>query len=401
MTGATVLDIVLVLALAAYAGGMYRVGLVAGALSIAGLLGGVLLALWGLPGLLLKWSVTAEDLTVRGVLLIAGVLAAAAMGQQLGARVGERWRSWVTFQPARVADSLLGGVAAVLVGAGLVWLLAGAAVGTLPSPAPQPVTNSRVLQVIDRTMPADADRVLSSAYHALDANGFPRVFTGVQPEAIRPVEPADPGVAQGRGVEAAGDSVVKVTGTAADCGRGQSGSGWVAAPQRVVTNAHVVAGVDNPSVQLGGTGRTYPATTVAFDPQRDVAVLAVPDLEARPLPTGGDQSHGDGVVVAGFPFGGSYELEPGRIRDRIDARGAGIDGTPGANRDVYAVSTQVEQGNSGGPLLSPTGQVVGTVFAKSVTDSGTGYVLTLDEARPVIEEGARATDPVPTGSCAA
>lgn len=401
MTGATILDIVLVLVLAAYATGMYRAGFVAGALSIAGLLGGGLLALWGLPGLLQEWSVAAEDPMVRGLLLVVGVLVAAAIGQQIGARIGERWRSWVTFEPARVVDSLLGAIAAVVVGAGLVWLVAGAVVGTLPSPAPQSVTNSRVLQGIDRAMPAEADHVLSGAYRALDANGFPRVFTGVQPEAIRPVDPPDPGVAEGRGVEAAADSVVKVTGTAAECRRGQSGSGWVAAPQRVVTNAHVVAGVDNPSVQIGGTGRTYRATTVAFDPQRDVAVLAVPELSAEPLPAGGDQSHGDGVVVAGFPLGGPYELEPGRIRDRIDARGAGIDGTPGANRDVYAVSAAVEQGNSGGPLLSRTGQVVGTVFAKSVTDSGTGYVLTLDETRPVIEEGTRATEPVSTGSCAA
>lgn len=401
MPGAVILDIVLLLVLAAYAVGMYRAGLVAGALSVLGLLAGGLVALWGLPTLLQEWSVAAEDPLVRGLVLVVGVLVAAALGQQLGARVGERWRAWVKFEPARVVDSLLGGVVAVVVGAGLIWLMAGAVVATLPSPAPQSVANSRVLQGIDRAMPTNADRVLSSAYRALDVNGFPRVFTGVTPESIRPVDPPDPGVAQGQGVEAAGNSVVKVTGMAADCGRGSSGSGWVAAPQRVVTNAHVVAGVDRPSVQVGGTGRTYAATTVAFDPQRDVAVLAVPDLEAPPLPTGGEQSHGDDVVVAGFPLGGPYDLEPGRIRDRLEARGAGIDGTPGANRDVYSISAEVEHGNSGGPLLSPSGQVVGTVFAKSVTGADTGYVLTLDETRPVLEQGTRATEPVETGSCAA
>ncbi|HIZ97645.1 MAG TPA: MarP family serine protease [Candidatus Janibacter merdipullorum] len=399
MSGAIILDIVLLLVLGAYATGMYRAGLVAGALSIVGLLGGGLLALWGLPALLQEWSLAAEDPLVRGLALIVGVLAAAALGQQLGARLGERWRSWVTFEPAKVADSLLGAVAAVVVGAGLIWFLAGAVIGTLPSPAPQAVTSSRVLQGIDRAMPAEADRVLSNAYNALDVNGFPRVFTGVAPEAIRPVDPPDPGVVEGQGVEAAADSVVKVTGMAADCGRGSSGSGWVAAPQRVVTNAHVVAGVDRPSVQVGGEGQRYAATTVAFDPQRDVAVLAVPGLDAPALPSGESQEHGDAVVVAGFPLGGPYDVEPGRVRDRIEARGAGIDGTLGATRDVYSVSARVEQGNSGGPLLSTTGQVVGTVFAKSVSSSGTGYVLTLDETRPVLEEGTRATEAVDTGSC--
>lgn len=401
MTGATVLDTVLVLVLAAYAAGMYRAGLIASALSIAGLIGGGLLALWGVPRLLHEWSVAAEDPLARGLLLIVGVLVVASLGQQLGARLGDRWRSWVTFEPARVLDSLLGAVAAVVVGASLIWLVASAFVGTLPSSAPRPVTDSRVLQGIDGVMPRSADRVLSGAYRALDDNGFPRVFTGVQAESIRPVDPPDPGVTEGRGIEAAGDSVVKVTGTAVDCGRGSSGSGWVAAPQRVVTNAHVVAGVEDPTVQIGGTGRSYPATTVAFDPRSDVAVLAVPDLEAPPLPTGGDRGHGDPAVVAGFPLGGPYDLEAGRVRDRIEARGAGIDGTPGATRDVYAVNAQVEQGNSGGPLLSPSGQVVGTVFAKSVTDSGTGYALTLDETRSVIEEGTRSTEPADTGSCAA
>lgn len=242
--------------------------------------------------------------------------------------------------------------------------------------------------------------MLGGAYRALDPGGYPRVFSGVQPERIRPVEPPDPGVAQGRGIEAAAGSVAKVIGSN-DCGQGQSGSGWVVAPQRVVTNAHVVAGVENPSVQVGGSGPSHAATTVAFDPRRDVAVLAVPDLEAEPLPLGGRQSHGDSVVAAGFPLGGPYDLEPGRIRDRLTARGTAIDGSAGASREIYSVSAGVEQGNSGGPLLSPSGQVVGTVFATSVTDSDTAYALTLEETRPVIEEGTRATESVSTGSCAA
>lgn len=400
MTGALALDIVLLLALVAYASGTYRTGLVAGAFSLIGFLGGGLLALWGLPGVLARSDLAGGDPLRSGVLLVVGVLLAAALGQALGAMVGLRLRSWVRFRPARVLDSLLGAVAALLVGASVVWLAASAVVGAFPGAA-QPVAGSRVIQTIDRVMPAPADRVLGGVYRALGASDFPRVFTGVQSEAIRPVEPPAPGVAEGPGIERAADSVVKVTGLATDCGRGQTGSGWVAAPHRVVTNAHVVAGVDQPSVQVGGTGRTYPATTVAFDPRRDVAVLAVPDLTAPPLPTGDRLSHGDEVVVAGFPLGGPYDLEAGRVRELITARGAGIDGTPGVDRQVYAVSTRVEHGNSGGPLLSPTGQVVGTVFAKSQTDQRTGYALTLEETRPVLERAAEATEPVSTGSCAA
>ncbi|WP_338749895.1 MarP family serine protease [Janibacter alittae] len=400
MTGALALDIVLVLALAAYASGMYRTGLVAGLFSLAGFLGGGLLALWMLPGVLARSDLAGGDPLRSGVLLVLGVLIAAAIGQSLGAMVGVRLRSWVRFRPARALDSLLGAAAALLVGATVVWLAASAVVGAFPGAA-QPVAGSTIIQTIDRAMPTPADRVLGGVYRALGATDAPRVFTGVRSEPIRPVEPPASGVAEGPGIEQAADSVVKVSGVATGCGRGQTGSGWVAAPRRVVTNAHVVAGVDQPSVQLAGSGRTYPATTVAFDPRRDVAVLAVPGLAATPLPTGGPQSHGDEVVVAGFPLGGPYDLEAGRVRELITARGAGIDGTPGVDRQVYAVNTRVEQGNSGGPLLSPSGQVVGTVFAKSQTHQSTGYALTLEETRPVLESAARATDPVSTGACAA
>lgn len=401
MTGGIVVDLVLLLVLVGYAVGMYRTGLVAGALSLAGLLGGGLLALWLLPGLLQQWSATDGRPALTGLALIAGILLAAVLGQAIGARIGARLRSWVRWRPARTVDSVLGAAGALVVAATLVWFAAGAVHGALPTAATQAVTNSRVLQTIDRAMPAAADRVLADARQTLDERDFPRVFSGLAPEPIRPVEPPEAGVARGQGVDSAADSVVRVTGTAHECGRGKEGSGWVAAPGRVVTNAHVVAGVDDPSVQVGGTGREYPATTVAFDPQRDVAVLAVPDLETEPLPTGGQLSHGDNVVAAGFPRGGPYELEEGRVRDVIDARGAGIYGNPGVEREVYSVSGELEPGNSGGPLLSPTGQVVGTVFATSMTDESTGYALTLAETRPVVQEAAGATEPVSTGGCTA
>lgn len=400
MTPALILDVVLLLLLVGYVVGMYRTGLVAGVLSIAGMVAGGLLALWVLPGPLQDWSVTASDPRARVLFLVVGTIGAAALGQQLGAVLGWSFRSRLTHRPSRALDSLLGGIAALVVGASLVWFVASAALGALPSP-PRALADSRVLHGIDRVMPDSADRALSSAYRRLAADGLPRVFSGVQREAIRPVDPPPQEVVEGRGVEAAVASVVKVTGTAPDCGTGSSGSGWVVAPQRVVTNAHVVAGVDAPMVQVGGDGPSLPAAVVAHDPRTDVAVLAVPDLQAQPLPSGPDLARGDAVAVAGFPLGGPYDVEPGRVRERIEARGTAIDGSPGVTRDIYSVNARVEHGNSGGPLLSSTGQVVGTVFAKSVTDSGTGYVLTLDETRPVIEQGVRSTSPVDTGDCAA
>lgn len=401
MLGADVVDLVLFLALALYVVGMYRVGFVAGALSVIGLLAGGLLALWGLPQVVDQWDTTTSAPEARGVLLVAGTFLAAAVGQYLGVRLGARLRAGVSWRPARTVDSLLGAAGALVVGSALVWLAAGAYVASSTRPAPQAVAESKVLQGIDRVMPAQADRVLGNVYSSMGPDGFPRVFSGVRAEQIRPVDPPAPGVAQGHGVAAAADSIVKVTGFAGDCGRSQTGSGWVVAERRVVTNAHVVAGVDRPLIQIGGRGRSYSATTVAFDPKRDIAVLAVPDLTAEPLPLGGRVSHGDSVVAAGFPLGGPYAAEPGRVREVMSVRGVAIDGTAGVDREIYSINARVQQGNSGGPLLSPSGQVVGTVFAKSPSDASTGYALTLEESRPIFEQGTRSTRPLSTGSCAA
>ena len=162
MTPALILDVVLLLLLVGYVVGMYRTGLVAGVLSIAGMVAGGLLALWGLPGPLQDWSATAGDPRARVLFLVVGTIGAAALGQQLGAVLGWSFRSRLTHRPSRALDSVLGGVAALVVGASLVWFVASAALGALPSP-PRALADSRVLHGIDRVMPDSADRALSSA----------------------------------------------------------------------------------------------------------------------------------------------------------------------------------------------------------------------------------------------
>ena len=187
---------------------------------------------------------------------------------------------------------------------------------------------------------------------------------------------------------------------AESCSRGQEGSGWVVGPQRVVTNAHVVAGVTAEHVRVQGTGRSYDARVIVFDPKRDLAVLSVPGLQAPALRQGPGLKRADGAIVAGFPLDGPYRLDPARVRDLLRATGADIYGNPGVVREIYSLFGKVEPGNSGGPLLSPSGEVVGIVFAKSLDDDQTGYALTLAEARPVLEAASSSFAPVNTGGCA-
>jgi S1-C subfamily serine protease len=138
---------------------------------------------------------------------------------------------------------------------------------------------------------------------------------------------------------------------------------------------------------------------VVFDPRRDLAVLSVPGLPAPPMKVGKDLNRADSAVVAGFPLDGPFRLAPARVRGIITARGADIRGNPGVSRQVYSLAAKVQPGNSGGPLLAPSGEVVGTVFARSIEDTDTGYALTMQESARVLKKAGSANVPVDTGAC--
>jgi S1-C subfamily serine protease len=396
-----VIDLLLAVVLVGYALSGYRRGAVVGVGSLAGFVGGAALAMWGLPRLLERWSAVETGDVRRLVVLVLGVLVAALVGQAVGSTLGARLRHRMTTGPARLVDSLLGAVASVLAVCVLVWLLAGA-VRTGPSPAlSRAVSQSRVVGALDGVLPPAGGRLFAGFRNLLDAEGFPRVFEGFGPERIRAVEPPDPRVRNSAGIRAAARSIVKITGTAVACGRVQEGSGWVLRKDAVVTNAHVVAGVTRPRVRVGGVGPTYQGRVVVFDPVRDLAVIDVPDLPAPALPRAADLSRGDGAVVAGFPLNGPYRLDAARVREVLNARGEDIYGRRPSVREIYSLYSRVRPGNSGGPLLTPDGEVVGVVFAKSLDADDTGYALTMDEARPVLQAARNASSPVDVGGCAA
>lgn len=399
MTGgagpAAVLDVLLGIVLLGYAVSGVRQGAVVGLLSLGGFVGGAVVGTLLVPELLAGW----QPGLGRTLTVLLGVLACAWVLQLLGVAVGRRLRGGLTWRPARVLDSLLGGVAAVVAVALVSWLLAGA-LRASPSPTlSRAIAGSTVLSTVDDLVPQDAGRLFADFRRIVEVEAFPRVFAGMDPEQILPVEEPDVGVADPVAAAAAG-SIVKVTGVADECARGQEGTGWVSAPQRVVTNAHVVAGVDSPLVQVTGTGPELPARVVAFDPARDLAVLAVPDLDAPPLPVGEPLARGDDAVVAGFPLGGPYQYSPARVRQVLEARGEDIYGRPGVVREVYSLYTRVEPGNSGGPLLDERAAVVGVVFARSLDDASTGYALTLAESAPVVGAAPGLHEAVDTGPCA-
>jgi S1-C subfamily serine protease len=396
-----VIDLLLVVVLVGYAVSGFRQGALVGVFSLLGFLGGGALAMAVLPRLLTRWFDAGSADLRRLALILLGVLAAALLGQAIAVAVGSRLRSRFTARPARVLDAVLGAAASVVAVSLLVWFLAGAVRGGPSQALSREVGASRVVSAIDRVVPPSAARVFTGFRGLLDAQGFPRVFEGFGPEQIRTVQPPDPAVVQTDGVRRAAASIVKINGLAQSCNRTQEGSGWVLARGVVVTNAHVVAGVPRPTVRVGGTGRSYDGRVVIFDPVRDLAVIDVPGLPADPLPRAGDLARADAAVVAGFPLNGPYRLDSARVRDVIIAKGEDIYGQRTSIREVYSLYARVQPGNSGGPLLSPQGAVVGIVFAKSLDDDSTGYALTMAEAKPVLEAGLTDTTPADVGACAA
>ncbi|MFP5333734.1 MAG: MarP family serine protease [Actinomycetes bacterium] len=396
MSEGAVLDVLLVVVLVGYAVSGLRQGLVVGVLSLGGFLLGAVLGMAAVPQVLANM----EPGPGRTLAVLAGVLLVAWLLQLTGLLVGRRLRDRVTWRPVRVLDSALGAAAAVVAVALVVWLVAGA---LRASPAPaiaRAIATSKVVAAVDSVVPPQTGRVFADFRRVVEGQAFPRVFAGLAPEQILPVEAPDPAVADPVAAAAAG-SIVKVTGVAEECSRGQEGTGWVVAPQRVVTNAHVVAGIDEPRVQVGGEGPALEGRVVGFDPGRDLAVLAVPDLQAPALPLGEDLERGDSAVVAGFPLDGPYRSEPARVRQVLDATGEDIYGEATVVREVYSLFTRVEPGNSGGPLLSTDGLVVGVVFARSLDDASTGYALTMAESAPVLASAAALAEPVDSGRCAA
>ncbi|HEY9371803.1 MarP family serine protease [Streptomyces sp.] len=396
-----VLDILLLLAAVWFAIVGYRQGFVVGILSVIGFLGGGLVAVYLLP---LLWDMLTDgsQASMTAVIVfVVVVIVCASVGQAFTTHLGNKLRRHITWSPARALDATGGALVNVVAMLLVAWLIGSALAGTSLPTLGKEVRASKVLLGVSRVMPAQASTWFTDFSSVLAQSGFPQVFSPFANEPIKEVQAPDPALVNSPVAARAQQSIVKVVGTAPSCGKVLEGTGFVFAERRVMTNAHVVGGVDEPTVQIGGEGRLYDAKVVLYDWQRDIAVLDVPELEATPLRfTAEDARSGDSAIVAGFPENGSYDVRSARVRGRINANGPDIYHRGEVRRDVYSLYATVRQGNSGGPLLTADGKVYGVIFARSLDDANTGYALTADEIREDIVRGATANQQVDSQGCA-
>ncbi|MGV9885802.1 MarP family serine protease [Streptomyces sp. NPDC003395] len=387
------LDIVLLLVILAYAGSGYRRGLVAGCVSLAGFVGGAAVGVWILPWVM---RLVTPGTTAATVAAVFTVLLPAVAGHELAGRLALRLRRELDRGPLRVADGV-GGAAANALAVLIVAWVAASVLGASSSPVlTGAIRDSRLLGAVQDAMPDTTPAWFSRATSALTEAGFPQVFNPFENESTAEVARPTGDSVTAAATNAAKLSTVKIEGAAG--AQGREGSGFVYAPRHVMTNAHVVAGIDRPSVRVGGVGRSYDARVVLFDPDRDVAVLYVPDLAAPVLRFDDGARRGDAAVVAGYPQDGDLNLQAATVANRVRATGQNIYNDATVTREIYAIRSTVRPGNSGGPLLTTDGRVFGVVFARSTSDAETGYVLTAAEVSEDARRAADATEAVDTGS---
>ena len=390
----SLVDLVLIALVIVFAVNGYRQGFVVGLLSFLGFFGGAAIGLQLGP----FFANFFTSSLARVFVSLLTVLVIAIGGQAIASYVGSRIRASIRNQTGRAVDDLGGAVVSMVAVLIVAWLVA-APLGSSPIPGlSRAVRNSALLHGIDAVMPDQAKALSDSLRHTIDTRGFPNVFGDLDPTQVKQVPAPNSALANSPEVSRVRGSVVKILGTAPSCSRKIEGSGFVFAAQRVMTNAHVVAGTDNVTVQDGTRSRN--GRVVVYDAEKDLAVIYVPGLTARPLSFASTAGRsGDDAIVLGYPLDGPFDAEPARIRDQGPIKGPDIYDARNVTRDIYTIRGLVRSGNSGGPLISADGAVLGVIFAAAADDPQTGFALSDAEAAPVIDAGRQATGQVDTGRC--
>lgn len=396
MTGSTWVDIVVILLAVLAAASGYRQGAVASTLAFIGVMLGAVAGILLAPHVISRF----DDRTMRLLVGIGLLVVLVIVGEVSGMMLGRAMRSGIRSPAVRRVDSVIGSVVqavAVLVAA---WLLAIPLSSSSQTQLASAVRDSRVLGGVDvlapqwlRDLPGDFSALLNNS-------GLPDVIGPFGQTPVSTVSPPDQAVLGIPAVQRARAGVVKIDGVAPSCRQALEGSGFVVSPERVMTNAHVVAGTRRLEV-TDASGNELTARVVLFDAVNDIAVLDVSGLTAPALPFADNPARsGDDAVALGFPEAGPFTASPVRVRDTINLSGPNIYQTGQVVREVYTVRGVIRQGNSGGPLINSDGQVLGVVFgAAEDTADDTGFVLTAKQIQPDLAASEDRNARVSTQTC--
>jgi len=385
-------DVLLIALLVSYFVSGYRAGLLRSIFSIAGVVAGAVAAVLLMPmvtGLI-------ADASVRLVATLLLIVALVIIGSTVGGALGRTLSRGVPRGPLRILNKALGGIVGAVVTAVAASMIA-FSVSSLGVPVLSPaLASSVILRGIDSATPDPVKSSLAQLRSIVMDDGIPRISEALGGPTIAPDLPALD--TDNESLATAARSVVRISGNAYACGQSQTGSGFVIAPDRIITNAHVVAGVNEPVVETRQDG-TVSGVVVYFDPIDDLAVIATNGLQTPALAYGVNLSPSEDAAVLGYPFGGPFTLKPASVISVDTLEVNDIYGDSTAPREVYTLAADVQQGNSGGPLLGTDGALVGAVFAKGATTQNVGYAVTMTELAPVLAQAPELTAPTAAGAC--
>ena len=391
MFGLTVLDLALILTLLSYLIYGLRNGFLVTVGGIAGFAAGAVAAFLSVPVV----SEFVEDSSWRLTAIIGTAIVLVVLGNALGTTIGRSIRSAVRLKPLRAVDRMVGGAANVVVAA-LVMSMLAFSIGALGVPfVSQQLADSKVIRFIDGMTPNPVKATMAQLRSVVIGDRIPRLIEGIGQQQQVPVPDASTDTPA---LNRAAGSVLKIAGTAFQCGQNQTGTGFVVSPGRVVTNAHVVAGVSQPVVEVPGGG-ALPGRVVYFDGKRDLAVLAVDGLPTDALPLSPDLPAGTAAAFAGYPHGGPFQSKPATVQGISTVLVPDIYGDNPVPDEVYKLAGDIQPGNSGGPLLTTGGEVAGVIFAKTTSDAALGFAIPMIDLRPVVTQAPELTSAVSSGQC--
>ncbi|MGO1549933.1 MAG: MarP family serine protease [Nesterenkonia sp.] len=386
----TLLDVILLLVVLIFvvSGFVRGVWLTVG--GAAGFVVGAVAAFFAIP-LVAEWV---PDPMWRIVAVIGCAVVLVMAGHALGTAAGGEVQRIFRSPAVRTLSSLVGGVLNLFVSLVVIAALSFSVQAMGFPQVNQHMKESAVLQTIDSAMPERVEALFASVRSTVVESDIPQITQLLVPETGQAPEPDELTEAAATTAE----SVGRITGVAQQCGQSQSGSGVVVAPNRVATNAHVVAGVAEPSVEMPD-GQVVSGRAVYFDPARDLALLAVEGLNTDPAPVGGTMSSGEQGYVMGYPAGGPFVAGPALVQARAVSTVNNIYGSSTSDVEIYQLGADVRQGNSGGPLVDAEGNVAGIVFARAMEGGEVGFALTAESAGDVLADAGSYTDGVSTGQC--
>ena len=388
--GITLLDVILVLVLIGFLAVGLRKGLWITVGGAAGFLVGAVAAFFAMP-LVAEWV---SDPVWRVVAVLAAAIVLVVAGHALGTTAGAEIQRLFRSHTLHTLGSLVGGLANLVVAVFVIAALS-FSVSAMGFPTVnQHMKQSAVLQGINSLVPERTEAWFAQLRTAVMESDIPELAQPLVPESAELPDDVDLTEA----AEHTAGAVGRISGVAEHCGQSQTGTGFAITPTRVVTNAHVIAGVSEPSVEMAN-GEVVTGRTVYFNPANDLAVLAVDPLDVPEVEIGEPADSGASGFVMGYPAGGPFVAGPAIVQARDVSQVNDIYGGSPSEVEIYQLNADVRQGNSGGPLVDEEGRLLGVIFARAVEGSAVGFALTAEEAGEVLTNPEGFTETVSTGRC--